>query len=556
MTLSATKNVLRMLMICAVAVSFGATQAHANVYASQLAITDPDGSEFDGRFNDGTGALLSFTLNDDATSVVVRIREEASGDVVHEIDMGALERGRRSAEWDGTGAETGASYVFEVTAEQENRSTEEWTIFFDTGDIDIFTRGASVVRNPESPRFGMLFATNTGGPLGKGLTLYEPDGSFSEPFLVADDVDWGSGSDSMFSGLLDDEDRYYVSAVDAGEVRRINTDFSVTTVVSGLTNPKDLWMVGSGADRVLYISDDNRVVRAAIGDEDVFSGELEVVAEFADSFPRALAIDDGGNLYVGLRESNSFGSDPVALEKYDLSGDLPVTGGTSAWSLSPDVTFRVADLLIDNGADRTTADDDILYFSTRAGSGTDADGVWRVDGIDSAFPTVEQLISDVDLYGSDGSNINDRAAIVFDPAGNIVLMENSNEHIFFLSPPGEGTTNSFVTTSAASFTVVSVSREREELPSAYRLEQNYPNPFNPITTVSYTLGRDGFTTVRVYDTLGRAIRTLTEAYQTEGTYQVSWDATDDVGRALGSGIYILSLTSGDFQQSIRMTLLK
>lgn len=547
---------------------FNASESFANVYAAQLMITNPDGSTFDQNFSDGTGAALWFTLNDDASSVTVVVKDAATGGVVATLDGGALARGTHSVTWDGTGSETGKRYFFEVTAEQPNHSTTEWTQFYDSGGIDIFTRGVDIVRNQASPRFGLLYAPNTGGPLEKGITLYNPDGSFHDPFLVAADissggtVDWGGGSQSMFAGVLDEEDRFYVSAVDAGEIRRLNTDNSLTTVISGLTNPKGLWMVGAGADKVLYICDDSTVVRAAIGNEDVFSGEVEIVGKFSDGLPRNIAVDDDGAMYVSFRSSNDLASDPVGLNRYDLNGaTLPVSDGDAFWFLDASATLRVADLEIDRGTDFTSAADDILYYSTRAGDGTFDDGVWRVDDVSSVFPTVSNLIDEQDLYGFDDSaNINDRAAIALDPAGNIVLMENSNEHVFFLSPPGEGATNSFTTTSHDTVTVdVAVSvgdRPGELVPQTYRLDQNYPNPFNPGTSIDYALEKSGFTSVKIYNLIGEAIRTLVAEDQPAGEHRIDWDGRDDSGRSVASGIYILALTSGDFSKSVRMTLLK
>jgi glucose/arabinose dehydrogenase len=63
----------------------------------------------------------------------------------------------------------------------------------------------------------------------------------------------------------------------------------------------------------LYIAHEKRVVRAAIGNQDVFSGTPEVVAEFANAYPRAIALDDDGYLYVSLRESNNLASNPLGL---------------------------------------------------------------------------------------------------------------------------------------------------------------------------------------------------------------------------------------------------
>lgn len=80
------------------------------------------------------------------------------------------------------------------------------------------------------------------------------------------------------------------------------------------------------------------------------------------------------------------------------------------------------------------------------------------------------------------------------------------------------------------------------MPFTAKLEQNYPNPFNPTTTINYTIGNAGtsvrmFTQLKIYDVLGREIRTLVNEEKLAGTYEVKFDGTD-----LPSGIYYYRLT--------------
>ncbi len=550
------------LIILSLGLLSNAHEARANVYAGQLKVTNPDGSAFDGNFSDGTGARISFILNDNATAVKLVVKEIGSGVAVYQADLGALSRGPQSATWDGTGAAAGKNYFYEITAEQPNISTTEWKKFFDSGGIGIFTRGVDVVLDQHSPLFGLAYAPNAGGDLLKGILAFNPDGEAKA--LLAPDVtaggtiDWGGGTATMIDGLFDENERFYLSNITVGKVRRLNLDNTVTDVVSGLINPKGLAFVGTGADKVLYICDDKRVVRAKIGNDDVFTGTPEVVAEFATLFPREVAIDDDGFMYLSFRADNGLAGTPLGLYKFDISGTLPVNDANAVWSIGADLTFRIAELEFHRGADLNSAADDVLFYSTRAGTGNSGDGIWRVDDINSAFPGVVQVVSEVELYGGD-SNINERAGIAFDPAGNIVLMENSNEHVFFLSPPGVGATNSFTTTSWDTVKVTtgtSVADRGGEQPSSYRLEQNYPNPFNPTTSIKYYVAQAGFTRIAVYSTLGAEVRTLVAREQAAGEYNISWDGKDANGNRMSSGVYILSMTSGAFKQTVRMTLLQ
>jgi hypothetical protein len=93
-------------------------------------------------------------------------------------------------------------------------------------------------------------------------------------------------------------------------------------------------------------------------------------------------------------------------------------------------------------------------------------------------------------------------------------------------------------------------------PAGPALHQNVPNPFNPTTTIAYDVPSGDDVQIVVYDVTGRRIRTLVNGYNTPGPKSVVWDARDDEGRAVASGIYFYRMTAGDFVQTRKMLLLK
>ncbi len=95
------------------------------------------------------------------------------------------------------------------------------------------------------------------------------------------------------------------------------------------------------------------------------------------------------------------------------------------------------------------------------------------------------------------------------------------------------------------------------MPDDYRLEQNYPNPFNPSTVIPFYLPVRNRISLKVYDMLGKEVRTLisNEEYPAGGS-QVTWDGRDNLGRAVASGTYFYSLIFGNFQKTNKMMLLK
>ena len=94
-------------------------------------------------------------------------------------------------------------------------------------------------------------------------------------------------------------------------------------------------------------------------------------------------------------------------------------------------------------------------------------------------------------------------------------------------------------------------------PEVFSLVDNYPNPFNPATTIRYALPQAADVELTVYNVVGQPVRTLVAEAQSAGRYVVEWDATDDRGYSVSSGMYFYRLQAGDaFRQVKKMLLLK
>lgn len=93
-------------------------------------------------------------------------------------------------------------------------------------------------------------------------------------------------------------------------------------------------------------------------------------------------------------------------------------------------------------------------------------------------------------------------------------------------------------------------------PEIFGLADNYPNPFNPETTLKYQLPEAADVKLEVYNVVGQVVRTLVADHQNAGRYVVQWDATNDNGQPLSSGIYFYHIQAGEFQKTKKMLLLK
>ena len=105
-----------------------------------------------------------------------------------------------------------------------------------------------------------------------------------------------------------------------------------------------------------------------------------------------------------------------------------------------------------------------------------------------------------------------------------------------------------------------------------QLDQNYPNPFNPETTIPFNLGEDLFVdgrpavvTIRIFNILtqlvahpvalrhssGEGVLVDQLPFTQPGRYEAYWDGTDQMGRQVASGIYLMQLTVNGFKPLTR-----
>ncbi|MBE2228719.1 MAG: T9SS type A sorting domain-containing protein [Ignavibacteria bacterium] len=89
------------------------------------------------------------------------------------------------------------------------------------------------------------------------------------------------------------------------------------------------------------------------------------------------------------------------------------------------------------------------------------------------------------------------------------------------------------------------------IPARFELKQNYPNPFNPNTAIEFSIPKNGFVKLAVYDALGREVNSLLNSELKAGEYKINFSAAD-----LSSGTYYYKLASGDIVETKKMILVK
>lgn len=89
------------------------------------------------------------------------------------------------------------------------------------------------------------------------------------------------------------------------------------------------------------------------------------------------------------------------------------------------------------------------------------------------------------------------------------------------------------------------------IPAVYSLSQNYPNPFNPETKIKYSLPKQTFVKLKVYDMLGKEVVTLVNGERPAGSFEAVFS-----GANLSSGVYFYKMETPEFTDIKRMVLVK
>ena len=104
--------------------------------------------------------------------------------------------------------------------------------------------------------------------------------------------------------------------------------------------------------------------------------------------------------------------------------------------------------------------------------------------------------------------------------------------------------------------LMALARERIGLPDGPQLRQNAPNPFNSGTVISWFQLQPGPARVEVFALTGQRVAVLHQGPKKAGFHRLRWDARDDQGRPLASGVYLYRLVTTENVQTRKLTLLR
>ena len=85
-----------------------------------------------------------------------------------------------------------------------------------------------------------------------------------------------------------------------------------------------------------------------------------------------------------------------------------------------------------------------------------------------------------------------------------------------------------------------------QLPKHFSLSQNYPNPFNPATTIRFNVPAPSHVTIKIYDGLGREVKTLLDRKFEAGSHVTTWDGNNNLELPVATGVYFVRMRAGEF----------
>ena len=438
---------------------------------------------------------------------------------------------------------------------------------------------------------GKIYWTNTDSDTNRSITYRANlDGSDGETLMEREGV-------IDFALDLDQGRLYWTGA--RGTIQRANLD---GTNVEDLFAPKVRWPYGMALDvgqGKMYWSDP---IVGSIQRADLNGSGIEVLVSELDE-PRGIALIAGSKIYwadsgtgkiqaagldgsqvedivTGLDRPNAIALDRDRFKIYWTDGGIipythgPYTNGAAIQRSNLDgshieniatMHYTSGYLALDGGRSK-------IYWT----NGTDSVyGTIQRSNLDGSH--IENIVTDTDSFWSHFG------AIALDLVGNKIYWGSltswpsyDNEPIPYGSgicrsnldgshvenipsePRGEGYLPAI--TSIALYiphpTLVSTPSTTPAIPTTSGLNPNFPNPFNASTQIAYRLANPGLVRLEIYNVLGQPVRTLVNQFQPAGFYQVFWDARDQRGTAVATGVYLTRLSHPDGAQTRRLLYLK
>jgi hypothetical protein len=320
-----------------------------------------------------------------------------------------------------------------------------------------------------------------------------------------------------------------------------------------------------GAAFVLFLNLDGSVrnhVRIAEGSGG-FSPPLSSGSFFGDSIAPLGDLDGDmiPDLLIAATESQSPGPGTAWVLFLNADGsvresrEFPTPGGVLAAALESDGTFGssltvlgdvnddgLLDIAIgDSGSDDNDTNSGAVYLTSLPSHGGTL-GFLKLSGADSCLASLFE----------EGDNFGEAVCVIPDLTGDEVVelaVGASNDDNIHLNSGAV-----YIFPLDPSLFDQAVSGVHADHPSGHRdsvLSPGLPNPFRESTSISFRIDAEEHVRLEIFDVSGRRIRLLTDAHMKPGMHSVDWNALDDTGRRVSSGVYFCRLVHGNKSESRR-----
>jgi len=183
-------------------------------------------------------------------------------------------------------------------------------------------------------------------------------------------------------------------------------------------------------------------------------------------------------------------------------------------------------------------------------------GYWE-SPIDSVFGYIEDIYPLVELvlaaddraYDTEGSYNNAYYSLMWDDLEDTTIWSLNRAAVDVASIWYTAWVN------AGSPYPAGVDIESIQVPDHFQIKA-YPNPFNAEITINFTLEQDTRATLKVFDTNGKMVTTLTQGEFTRGAYTFGWNGTSHSGIEVSTGVYLAVLETSEMRIVKKLTLLK
>lgn len=335
--------------------------------------------------------------------------------------------------------------------------------------------------------------------------------------------------------ITDESGNCYVAGSTQGDMAETNAGSSDAILVKYSPQGEILWQRQYGtssAESGDYLAiDKNGTCYLALSSKNIVKFDKD--GSFIESFSHSLymlkgiAVDESLNYYLGGNNGSR-----AILAKYapDQTRLWQKTWGGGSWT-GVNGMAKFLDGTDDILAGGCQSWPSCLAFCRRY----DAEGnlLWEYGLQDTeSHNTCGQLVA-LDGYGN--------AFITGYTQGNLFQVKSETQEKFFAK--------------VSSGTATAV-HSQVEIPDKFSLFQNYPNPFNPETIISYSIASPSQIQLAIFNMNGEVVKSLVNEYQSVGQHSILWNATNNHGTPVSSGVYFYKLTATDFQIFRKMVLMR